>query len=712
MLNHPSTRRAPRFLTGPFARPVARGGAAVALALPLLLALPLAAQGTRRPAPIPPGAVTSQGTALLPVPAALRLGAGRLALDSTTSFAITGHRDPRLERALDRFRLRLARRIAQPVSRSITRTATPRSIALDVRGPGMRVQGVDEDERYTLTVGGDGATLQAATTVGALRGLETLLQLVESDGTGFGIPALAIADEPRFPWRGLLLDVSRHFMPIEQVKKTLDGMAMVKLNVLHWHLSDDQGFRVESTRFPKLHELGSDGLYYTQDEVRDVVAYARDRGIRVVPEFDIPGHTTAWFVGYPQYSAQRPPIAIRREWGGADAIFDPTKEATYTFLARFLDEMVTLFPDAYWHIGGDEVEGKHWDSNPAIVAWRTRHGFRDNDALQAHFNKRLTTILARHGKRMMGWDEILHPDLPRRTVVQSWRGTQYLANSAKQGYTGILSAPWYLDHIKPASEYYAADPVPQFDELTPAQQALILGGEACMWAEYITAETADSRIWPRLGAIAERLWSPRAVTDVADLYRRLDRLTDRLEAAGFRVRSHPARLLATIAPGFDTAPVESLLVALQPPAFGQTTNGAMLNQHHPLTRLVDAARPDPAGRWITERLVRRLALDAGDAAARDSLLVLFERWSLLLPRIEALGARSPTLAQGVPAARALARSAVVGTEALGFLAAGRKAPADWARQVQEELRGYEVPREALRVVIVGEVRKLVSLVAP
>lgn len=426
----------------------------------------------------------------------------------------------------------------------------------------------------------------------------------------------------------------------------------------------------------------------------------------------MPGHTTAWFVGYPQYSAQRPPIAIRREWGGADAIFDPTREETYTFIARFIDEMAPLFPDAYWHIGGDEVEAKHWDSNADIVAWRKRHGFKDNDALQAHFNKRLTAILTRHGKRMMGWDEILHPDLPPRTVVQSWRGTQYLANSAKQGFSGILSAPWYLDHIKPASEYYAADPVPQFDELTPAQQRLILGGEACIWAEYITAESADSRIWPRLGAIAERLWSPRTVTDVGDMYRRLELLTDRLEGAGFRVRSHPARMLATIAPGLDTTPVESLFTAVQPPAFGQTTNGAMLNQRHPLTRLVDASRPDPAGRWMTERLVRRVVLDAGDVAARDSLLIAFQRWSQLLPRIEALGAQSPTLAQAVPAARALARTAAIGAEALGFIAAGRRAPADWASRSAEELKRYDAPVEALRVAIVGDVRKLLAIAAP
>lgn len=659
-------------------------------------------------APVLP--LRAQISSLLPVPSEVRVGGAGLAIDSTTPFALTGHVDTRLERALDRFRARLARRIAQPVSASITRTATPRAIAIDVRGAGMAVQGVEEDERYTLHVGPDGATLQSATVVGALRGMETLLQLVEGSDRTFVIPGVTIRDEPRFAWRGLLIDASRHFMPVAQVKKTLDGMAMVKLNVLHWHLSDDQGFRVESRRFPRLHQLGSDGLYYTQNEVRDVVRHARDRGIRVIPEFDMPGHTTAWLVGYPQFAAPRPPQGIRREWGESDAILDPTREATYTFIARFLDEMVPLFPDAYWHIGGDEVDGRMWDANAAIVSWRKRRGFKDNAALQAHFNQRLSRLLSQHRRRMVGWDEILHPDLPKRTVVQSWRGTQYLANSAREGFTGILSAPWYLDHIKPASEYYLADPIPQFDGLTPQQQSLILGGEACMWAEYISAETADSRIWPRLGAVAERLWSPRTVTDVPDLYRRLELLTDRLEGAGMRIRTHSRRMLATIAPGVQTAAVESLFTAVQPPGFGQTTNGVRPNQLHPLTRLVDASRPDPEGRWTTERLVRRLAVSTGDAAAGDTLGQRLARWRDLQPEVEALAVGSPVLGEALPVTRALARTAAIGLEALAHLRNGTTPASEWLRAAQDDLRRFDAPQGTMRVAIVGEVRKLVSMV--
>ncbi|MEO7964703.1 MAG: family 20 glycosylhydrolase, partial [Gemmatimonadaceae bacterium] len=450
-----------------------------------------------------PSLAAAQVNSLLPVPRAITAGTGRFTIDSTTRVVITRHRDPRLERAVARAIAKLSERIGQPLTRQIGTATLPNGAAesssIDVRveGPGGAVQAVKEDESYQLNVNASSVVLSAPTTTGAIHGLETLLQLVVGNRTSFALPAVAIDDSPRFPWRGLNVDVSRHFMPVDQVKRTIDGMSMVKLNVLHWHLSDDQGFRVESKRFPKLHELGSDGDFYTQAQVRDVVAYARDRGIRVIPEFDMPGHSTSWFVGYPQFSAQPAPIRIRREWGGADAIFDPTREGTYTFIARFIGEMAPLFPDAYWHVGGDEVEGKHWN-RPAIIAWRKRHGMKDNDALQAYFNRRVSRILSSLGKKMIGWDEILHPDLPPGTVVQSWRGTKYLSDGAKRGFTGILSAPWYLDHIEPATDFYLADPVPQFDELTEAQRALIIGGEACMWAEYITSESADSRIWPRL----------------------------------------------------------------------------------------------------------------------------------------------------------------------------------------------------------------------
>jgi hexosaminidase len=578
-----------------------------------------------------------------------------------------------------------------------------------VAAAGQRVQGVDEDESYRLDVTPSGATLRAPTVVGAMRGIETLLQLVTSDATTHFLPEVAIDDRPRFPWRGLLVDVGRHFMPVEQIKKTLDGMAMVKLNVLHWHLSEDQGFRVESLRFPKLHQLGSDGEYYTQAQLRDVVAYARDRGIRVVPEFDMPGHSTAWFVGYPQYTTRPGPIGIRREWGGADAIFDPTREEVYTFIDRFIGEMVRIFPDRYWHIGGDEVEGKHWNANRRIVAWRRRRGFRTNQELQAYFNRRLTTILRKYDRRMIGWDEILGPGLPKQTVVQSWRGTNYLRDATRQGFTSILSAPYYLDHIKPATDFYLADPVPRTTDLQPHEQALVLGGEACMWSEFVSHETTDSRLWPRLGAVAERLWSPGEVTDVADMYRRLDILAGRLEARGIRVLSHSQRMVRKFYPVGDLTVIDSLLTVVQPPFFAQTLNGKPTNQLQPLTRLVDAARPDPPARWLTERLVRRFVVNAFDSAAHDSLVTLFTRWQNLAPAVEALARQAPEIGDAMPVTLALQRTSTIGLEALHHARAGTRPDSTWMVTATADLKRFDAPQGLLRVAVVPEVRKLMVL---
>ncbi|MBI1739050.1 MAG: family 20 glycosylhydrolase, partial [Acidobacteria bacterium] len=254
-----------------------------------------------------PASVRAQGAGttapphrLMPVPASVRIDPGRLPIDKSFRVAVTRHRDPRLLRGVERALRRLQARTGVEFSHSIGKDAAAATLVIEVAGPGEAVQSIAEDESYALGVTVQHVSLRAATVVGALRGLETFLQLVARDAAGAYLPLADITDQPRFPWRGLLIDVCRHWQPVEVIKRNLDAMAAVKLNVFHWHLSEDQGFRVESRRSrplgTKLHEFGSDGLYYTQEQVRDIVAYARDRGIRVVPEFDMPGHSTSWFV--------------------------------------------------------------------------------------------------------------------------------------------------------------------------------------------------------------------------------------------------------------------------------------------------------------------------------------------------------------------------------------------------------------------------------
>src|ERR1700682_1107094 len=338
---------------------------------------------------------------LMPVPSSVQPGTGNLLVDSSFSVALTGFSDARVQRATERFLQQLARQTALPISRKPVNGAKA-TLVIRSDHDSKAVQEVGEDESYALEVTGAGATLTAPTTLGTLRGLQTFLQLVSVSSEGFAVPAFSIKDTPRFPWRGLMIDVTRHFIPLDVLKRNLDGLEAVKMNVFHWHLSENQGFRAESRKFPKLHEMGSDGLYYTQEEMRDVITYARDRGIRVVPEFDMPGHSTAWFAGHPELASGKGPYEIERKWGIFDPAMDPTNEKVYKFLDELIGEMAKVFPDHYFHIGGDEVNGKEWDANPKIQAFMKTHGIKKNEALQAYFSGRVQKLVTKNGKNVVG----------------------------------------------------------------------------------------------------------------------------------------------------------------------------------------------------------------------------------------------------------------------------------------------------------------------
>src|SRR3954454_22141603 len=455
---------------------------------------------------------------LMPMPASVQQTAGQLPIDQTFSVEITGNHDASLDAAVQRFTKQLSAQTGIPFR---PKAGAPAILTIHADHGREAVQKLGEDESYELTITSSGAKINAPTALGVLRGLATFAQLAQITPAGFSVPAVTIKDQPRFPWRGMLIDVSRHFIPLDVLKRNLDGMAAVKMNVLHWHLSDDQGFRAESKKFPKLTGMGSEGKFYTQEEIRDLLAYAHDRGIRVIPEFDTPGHSRSWFVGYPELASNPGPFIVENEKGN-QSVTDPTREEIYKFMDKFVEEMGKLFPDQFFHIGGDEVDGKYWDSNPKIQAFKEAHGMKTNQDLQAYYNQRLEKIVAKHHKTMVGWDEILHPDLPKDIVVQSWRGQESLAKAAQEGYRGLLSYGYYLDLMWPTSRHYAVDPMSGAGaSLTPEQKALILGGESAQWAEWVTPENIESHIWPRNAAIAERLWSPQDVTDVNSMYKRM-----------------------------------------------------------------------------------------------------------------------------------------------------------------------------------------------
>jgi len=592
------------------------------------------------------------------------------------------------------------------------------ALVVSVDGAGGSIQSIDEDESYSLETTSSGAHLRAATVVGAMRGLATLEQLIQSDGSGYFFPAVVIHDTPRFRWRGLMIDCGRHFIPVDVLKRTLDGMASVKLNVFHWHLSEDQGFRMESKVFPRLTESGSDGLFYTQEQAREVVAYARDRGIRVVPEFDMPGHTSAWFVGYPDLASAPGPFQIERKFGVFDPVMDPTRESTYKFLDAFIGEMAGIFPDNFFHIGGDENNGVEWKANPRIQNFMREHNLKDTASLQNYFNQRLLKLLEKHGKHMIGWDEILTPDLPKDVMVQSWRGFNSLASGARNGYTGILSAGYYLNLMSPAAAHYAVDPLPDNTDLSAEQQARILGGEACMWEEQTSALDIDSRIWPRAAAIAERLWSPRAVSDVDDMYRRLEVESLRLEGFGLTHIAQEAVSLRELSGTREIEPLRILASVLEPVPFDARAHQQHANQLTPLNLLVDALPPDPPSRHSFELLVRAYLQNenpknenpGGRTAGQTELTGKFNEWIAAEPGILRLMAGSPLLAQAEPRAQQLSELGTVGLEAVSILSSGLPAAAGWKVARLAILDEAEKPQALVRFTVLKPLRDLVNAV--
>src|SRR5260370_42255428 len=491
--------------------------------------------------------------------------------------------------------------------------------------PGQKLQALGEDESYSLVVGENKVELTVAALLGILGGGEALLQLIQKDKHGWIIPAVRVEDRPRFPWRGLMIDVSRHFMPLEVIKRNIDGMAAVKLNTLHLHLSDDEGFRVESKNAPKLQELASDGQFYTQDQIRELLSYAREPGVRVVPEFDIPGHAVSWLIAHPNIASAPPPAHLVR--GMSDEVrppIDPTLEETYQVLDKPLCEMASLFPDPYFHIGGDEVDGRYWDNNEELQEWMRAHDIKDNHALQTYFNKRVQAILAKHGKHMKRGDEILNPHLPKDTLVQSWRGPETLANAARMGFSTILSAGWYLDLMYPASQHYAVEPLSgESALLTDDQKSLILGGEAAQWTEYVTPEILDNRLWPRLGAIAERLWSPASVTGIASMYRRLHPLNPNLENLKFLNNANSKKMVNRIAGKTPRQLFETLSAVVEPVKDYERGKTQPYGTQTPLNRLVDAVSPESnAGREFN--ILAQKAIQ--DPNSRLALRKWLKRW--------------------------------------------------------------------------------------
>jgi hexosaminidase len=649
--------------------------------------------------------------AIMPLPAHAVAGTGSFPIDGSFPIVIEGYTEPRLDRAKGRFLSSLTSRTGIPLWPPPA-AGQPQFI-IRTGGPSKEVQQLEEDESYHLEVSPTRVLLSAPNPLGILHGLQTFLQLVSITPQGFAVASVTIDDAPRFPWRGLMIDSGRHFMPLDVIRQDLDGMEAVKLNVFHWHLSENQGFRIESKLYPLLQQNGSDGDYYTQDQVREIIQYARDRGIRVIPEFDMPGHATAWFVGYPDLASGKGPYLIERKWGIFDPAMDPTRESTYKFLDRFIGEMTALFPDAYFHIGGDECNGKEWDANPRIQQYMREHNLKDNAALQAYFTGRVQQLVTKRGKVTVGWDEVLQPDTPKDVVIQSWRGPDSLAEAARRGNRGILSAGYYIDLNEPASQHYMADPLAgAAAKLTLEQQRNILGGEATMWSEFVAPENMGGRIWPRTAAIAERLWSPKEVIDIDSMYRRLAIVSSYLAYSGQTHSSTREQMLQRLAGTADMTSLKVLASVVEPPKEYARESLGSYNSFTPLNKMVDAVSPESDQAREFLRIAKLIS--AGQATTKEWEQV--RQWLTLWrdndAALQPMLAQSVLTAELVPVSRTLSQTAVIGLSALDALQNHNPVSAPVREQQLAFLKTAEAPQAVLLDMVVPAVEVLLNTTKP
>lgn len=508
---------------------------------------------------------------------------------------------------------------------------------------------IETNESYAISITSNKVIITAENNIGAYRALETLLQLISTSKNGPFFNNCSIVDEPRFKWRGLLIDVCRHWIPPHIIKRNIDAMAAVKMNVLHLHLTEDQGFRIESKKFPKLHELGNNGNYFTQEDIKEIIQYANERGIRVVPEFDIPGHITSWLVGYPKLASANRKYEIATKYGVFKASLNPTEEYTYQFLDTLLTEMCQLFPDAYFHIGGDENNGSDWNQNKKIQKFMTKMELKNNHELQAYFNKRILPILIRNKKIMIGWDEIYDSNMPNSIAIQSWRGKESMIHAAKNGFPSLLSNGYYLDKVYKIEDYYENDPLPQGIDLTESQQKMILGGEATMWSELVDQTTIESRIWPSALAIAERLWSSSENCDTKNFYVKVPFISNKLQEFGLTHINYQEALLGLISNNSSVQTWKPFIKALEPirgykrhDFLKKTLKYSTIT---PLNRIADACYVESFTARKFNTLIHKNCKKAGFCQYRNDIKYWLAKWAKSAENFQRISYKSTALSE-------------------------------------------------------------------
>lgn len=695
---------------------------------------------------------------IIPIPANVKFGGDSFVIGGEIGLYISASRDARLETL-----------VANSLQGLIDKTG----VQFTNEGPGLHVQCVnpdpfipqaDSDESYSVHVLRDKITLQAKSYLGVLHGIQSITQLAEFKEGKWQFPGVVIQDEPRYSWRGLMIDVARNWIPKDALIRTLDAMSKVKMNVLHLHLSDDQAFRVECKTFPGLHELGSNGNYFTQEDIQEIIIYAANKGIRIIPEFDMPGHSNSWFIGYPELATRKGTYTPHLQYGPHDAIMDPVSNSTYRFLELFLTEMAGLFPDKYFHIGIDEVLPDQWEESQSVKEFMQEKNLATQKDLLAYFSLRVNRILDKVGKNSVAWDEAIHPEIAGpSSVIQSWRGHETLFEAIRLGHSGILSSGWYLDHKLPISHIYSIDParmpsdvtiepdpehwscwefemelnespekgliflfgeddfrgvirmmdrnnvftdaertaqglqfgfkssfgeiqaklntaedsifgdmklalfnipmtgrkiggddfeggipLPNFvraRDMSTEEMDRILGGEACLWTEFVSSRTLDSRIWPRAAAVAEKLWSRQDMTtDVEDFYRRLEFLQSQLRDVNQEIRKNQLEVLQEMTDSTVARDLMILVDLLEEVKYYDRWNyHSDHNAENQLNYLADAALPESIHARNFSRRVDAFLEQPDDEMLKEEILRDLRVWSGLYQQVKGSLMEDPAL---------------------------------------------------------------------
>ena len=492
--------------------------------------------------------------ALVPLPSSMELSAGQFTMTAGTKI-VTGGESKEIE-AIGQYlsdRLGSAMGFKLSVLADERQGAAANSVVLTTSGANLELG----DEGYELTANDAGVVIRAPKPAGLFYGVQTLRQLLppqieqstKAEGVAWTVPGVKIKDKPRFVWRGYLLDVGRHFRSTEFVKRYIDCLAYNKMNLFHWHLTEDQGWRIEIKKYPKLTEVGSwrgtgdkrYGGFYTQDEVRDIVAYAASRYVTVMPEIEMPGHSVGALSAYPQFSCTGGPFQVGTKWGVYEDVYCAGNDQTFEFIEDVLNEVLALFPSKFIHIGGDECPKTRWHNCPKCQQRMKDNNLKDEHALQSYFIQHIDKFLASKGRRLIGWDEILEGGLAPGAAVMSWRGIKGGISAAKMNHDVVMSptSHCYLDLGASLQTVYSYEPIPK--ELSPDQAKHVLGAQGNMWGENTPKDSdVDRQTWPRLAALAEVTWSP-AGRDFGEFSTRLATHIRRLRLMGIAIALPPGQ---------------------------------------------------------------------------------------------------------------------------------------------------------------------------